>query len=89
LRPAVEALSGLPQVHIGEADFARLCHGQTVLLTSEPPVVLAGGQACAVFGPRPPGVVVAEWQPEPSRLIPRKVFADLPYPTAPDSPATS
>lgn len=89
LRPAVEALSELPRIHIGEADFARLCHGQAILLSVELPVVLAAGQECAVFGPKPPGVVVAEWQPEPSRLVPRKVFADLPYPTASDSPATS
>jgi tRNA pseudouridine55 synthase len=80
LRPAVEALSELPLLRIGDADFARLCQGQTIRFMPGSPVAIRPGQECAVFGPAPVGVVVAEWQPDASRLVPRKVFADLPRP---------
>ncbi len=78
LRPAVEALSELPLLRLGGAEFARLCQGQAIRFTPGSAVAISPGQECAVFGPMPRGIVVAEWQPDASRLVPRKVFADLP-----------
>lgn len=87
LRPAIEALSELPLLRVGDADFAQLCQGQAIRFSPGSPVAISPGRECAVLGPTPRGVVVAEWQPDASRLVPRKVLADLPCIPASDSAA--
>lgn len=77
LRPATEALSGLPQLRLPDADFARLCQGQAVRYFPRDQALLEDGRECVALGSSLLGVVVAEWQAERHLLIPRKVFRDI------------
>ncbi len=67
LRPAADAVAGLPRVVIDAEDVARIVRGQGI-------VGLGAGEV-ALIGPGGDLVAVAEADPEGGRLLPKRVLA--------------
>jgi tRNA pseudouridine55 synthase len=66
LRPAIEALAGLPRVAIGAEDVARIVRGQGI--------AGQGSGEVALIGPEGELVAVAEVDPTGERFLPKRVL---------------
>ncbi|MBX6315176.1 MAG: tRNA pseudouridine(55) synthase TruB [Isosphaeraceae bacterium] len=70
LRPAVEAVAGLPQRRLSAAEVAVVAHGGAVAIGPAPP----GDGEVALIGPDGTLVAIAEAEPCTGRVYPRRVL---------------
>lgn len=74
LRPALEAVAGLPHLAITALQVAELIQGRTLSLASFPGASLGAGEV-ALVGPAGELAAIAEVVPDAGTIVPRRVLA--------------